>query len=66
VSESQAGKESELDDSYIRKNAIKYKVLYITTLAGARAAAKGVAAGFSPFGGACPAVSRPPAVPRGD
>jgi carbamoyl-phosphate synthase large subunit len=39
-----AGKESELDDSYIRKNAIKYKVPYITTLAGAVAAAKGIAA----------------------
>ena len=39
-----AGKESELDDSYIRKNAIKYKVHYITTLAGALAAAKGIAA----------------------
>jgi carbamoyl-phosphate synthase large subunit len=39
-----AGKESELDDSYIRKNAIKYKVHYITTLAGASAAAKGIAA----------------------
>jgi carbamoyl-phosphate synthase large subunit len=33
-----------LDDSYIRKNAIKYKVHYITTLAGARAAANGIAA----------------------
>jgi len=39
-----AGRESELDDSYIRKNAIKYKVHYITTLAGAMAAAKGIAA----------------------
>jgi carbamoyl-phosphate synthase large subunit len=39
-----AGKESELDDSYIRRNAIKYKVHYITTLAGALAAAKGIAA----------------------
>ncbi|MGE5569982.1 MAG: carbamoyl-phosphate synthase large subunit [Rhodospirillales bacterium] len=39
-----AGKESELDDSYIRKNAIKYKIHYITTLAGALAAAKGIAA----------------------
>ncbi len=39
-----AGKESELDDSYIRKNAIKYKVHYITTLSGALAAAKGIAA----------------------
>ena len=39
-----AGKESEIDDSYIRKNAIKYKVPYVTTLAGALAAAKGIAA----------------------
>ena len=39
-----AGKESELDDSYIRKNAIKYKVHYITTLAGAMAAVKGITA----------------------
>jgi carbamoyl-phosphate synthase large subunit len=39
-----AGKESELDDSYIRKNAIKYKVHYVTTMAGAMAAAKGIAA----------------------
>jgi len=39
-----AGKESEVDDSYIRKNAIKYKVHYITTLAGALAAATGIAA----------------------
>jgi carbamoyl-phosphate synthase large subunit len=39
-----AGRESELDDSYIRKNAIKYKVHYITTMAGAMAAAKGIAA----------------------
>jgi carbamoyl-phosphate synthase large subunit len=38
-----AGKESELDDSYIRKNAIRYKVPYITTLAGAQAAARGIA-----------------------
>jgi hypothetical protein len=39
-----AGKESQYDDSYIRKNAIKYKIPYITTLAGAVAAAKGIAA----------------------
>ncbi len=39
-----AGKQSQYDDSYIRKNAIKYKVPYITTLAGAVAAAKGIAA----------------------
>jgi carbamoyl-phosphate synthase large subunit len=39
-----AGKQSQYDDSYIRKNAIKYRVPYITTLAGAVAAAKGIAA----------------------
>jgi carbamoyl-phosphate synthase large subunit len=38
------GKRSTTDDSYIRKEAIKYKVPYVTTLAAARAAAKGIAA----------------------
>jgi carbamoyl-phosphate synthase large subunit len=38
------GKLSAYDDSYIRKAAIKYKVPYITTLAAAMAAAKGIAA----------------------
>jgi carbamoyl-phosphate synthase large subunit len=38
------GKLSTRDDSYIRKAAIKYKVPYITTLAAAMAAAKGIAA----------------------
>jgi len=38
------GKLSQYDDSYIRKTAIKYKVPYITTLAAAAAAAKGIAA----------------------
>jgi carbamoyl-phosphate synthase large subunit len=38
------GKASQYDDSYIRKAAIKYKVPYITTLAAALAAAKGIAA----------------------
>jgi len=37
-----SGKLSQYDDSYIRKAAIKYKVPYITTLAAARAAAKGI------------------------
>ena len=32
------------DDSYIRKTAIKYQIPYITTLAAARATAKGIAA----------------------
>ena len=39
-----SGKISQYDDSYIRKAAIKYKVPYITTLAAAAAAAKGIAA----------------------
>jgi len=38
------GKLSQYDDSYIRKAAIQYKVPYITTLAAAAAAAKGIAA----------------------
>jgi len=39
-----SGKESQEDDSYIRKAAIKYKVSHITTTAAALAAAKGIAA----------------------
>ena len=39
-----SGKLSQYDDSYIRKAAIKYKVPYITTLAAAMAAAKGITA----------------------
>jgi carbamoyl-phosphate synthase large subunit len=39
-----AGRQSIDDDSYIRKAAIKYKVPYITTVAAAIAAAKGIAA----------------------
>ena len=39
-----SGKDSIHDDSYIRKAAIKYKVPYITTIAAASAAAKGIAA----------------------
>ncbi len=38
------GKASQYDDSYIRKAAIKYKVPYITTLASASAAVKGIEA----------------------
>jgi len=38
------------DDSYIRKNAIKYKVPYITTVAAAVAAAKGIAANLKGHG----------------
>jgi carbamoyl-phosphate synthase large subunit len=37
-----AGRLSEYDDSYIRKNAIKYKVPYITTTSAALAATKGI------------------------
>jgi len=39
-----SGKLSKHDDSYIRKAAIRYKVPYITTLAAALAAARGIAA----------------------
>jgi carbamoyl-phosphate synthase large subunit len=39
-----AGKLSKYDDSYIRKSAVKYKVPYITTLAAAMAAVKGITA----------------------
>jgi carbamoyl-phosphate synthase large subunit len=38
-----SGRLGKHDDSYIRKAAIKYKVPYITTLAAAMAAAKGIA-----------------------
>ncbi len=46
-----AGRQSQYDDSYIRKNAVKHKVPYITTLAGALAAAKGIAARRGPRSG---------------
>ncbi len=39
-----SGKQSQEDDSYIRKAGIKYKIPNITTPAGALAAAKGIAA----------------------
>jgi carbamoyl-phosphate synthase large subunit len=39
-----SGKMSKHDDSYIRKAAIKYKIPYITTLAAAVAAARGISA----------------------
>ncbi|MDT8301741.1 MAG: carbamoyl-phosphate synthase large subunit [Sedimentisphaerales bacterium] len=39
-----SGKQSQHDDSYIRKAAIKYKIPYITTAAAAVATAKGIAA----------------------
>ncbi|OPY82197.1 MAG: Carbamoyl-phosphate synthase large chain [Smithella sp. PtaU1.Bin162] len=38
------GRLGKYDDSYIRKAAIKYKIPYITTIAAAVAAAKGIAA----------------------
>ena len=37
-----AGKQSQHDDSYIRKAAIKYRIPYITTSAAARAAVQGI------------------------
>jgi carbamoyl-phosphate synthase large subunit len=37
-----AGRLSEYDDSYIRKNAIKYKIPYITTTSAALAATEGI------------------------
>ena len=37
-----AGRLSEYDDSYIRKNAIKYKIPYITTTSAARSATEGI------------------------
>jgi carbamoyl-phosphate synthase large subunit len=39
-----AGRESEFDDSFIRKAAIRHRVPYITTAAAALAAARGIAA----------------------
>jgi carbamoyl-phosphate synthase large subunit len=39
------GSVSEMDDSYIRKNAVSYKIPYITTPAAALAAATGIEAG---------------------
>ncbi|MCQ2397280.1 MAG: hypothetical protein MJ106_06255, partial [Lentisphaeria bacterium] len=36
------GKSSQIDDSYIRKNAIKYGVQYVTTVAAAIACANGI------------------------
>jgi len=37
-----AGKQSEYDDSYIRKAAIKYKIPYITTTSAALASSMGI------------------------
>jgi len=44
-----AGKLSKHDDSYIRKAAIQYKIPYITTMAAAAAAAKGIIAGKNEY-----------------
>jgi carbamoyl-phosphate synthase large subunit len=41
------GKTSTIDDGYIRKSAIRYKVPYLTTTAAARAAVMGIAAARS-------------------
>ncbi len=45
-----SGKLSNNDDSYIRKAAIKYKIPYITTMAAALAASRGIAANRSGHG----------------
>ena len=37
-----AGRLSEFDDSYIRKNAIKYKIPYITTTSAALSSTNGI------------------------
>ncbi|OHD63476.1 MAG: carbamoyl phosphate synthase large subunit [Spirochaetes bacterium RBG_13_51_14] len=39
-----SGRQSEYDDSYIRKAAVHYKIPYITTMAAAAATAKGIQA----------------------
>jgi carbamoyl-phosphate synthase large subunit len=44
VINSPIGKRGTTDDSYIRKTAIKHEIPYITTMAAAKAAAKGIAA----------------------
>ena len=39
-----SGKKAAIDDSYIRKSAIKYKIPYITTMAAAKATVEGIKA----------------------
>ncbi|MCQ2532208.1 MAG: hypothetical protein MJ093_05830, partial [Saccharofermentans sp.] len=39
-----SGKTSSHNDSYIRMNAIKHRIPYITTMAAAKASAEGIAA----------------------
>jgi len=51
------GKSSKEDDSYIRKAAIRYKIPYITTLAAATAAARGIRA-FLKGGGTVKSLQR--------
>jgi len=46
-----AGRRSAVDDSYIRKSAIRHKVPYVTTMAAALASAKGIAAERRKHGG---------------
>ena len=38
------GKKGAVDDSYIRKAAIKYKIPYVTTMAEAKATVEGIRA----------------------
>jgi carbamoyl-phosphate synthase large subunit len=45
-----SGKLSKYDDSYIRKSAVKYRVPYITTLAAAMAAVRGIEAYINDHG----------------
>lgn len=45
------GKKSRIDDSYIRKAAIKYKIPYMTTLAAAWATVQGISASIKNRGG---------------
>ena len=42
-----SGKKAAIDDSYIRKSAIKYKTPYITTMAAAKATIEGIKAAMS-------------------
>ncbi len=51
------GKQSQYDDSYIRKAAIKYRIPYITTTAAALATANGIAAYLAAGGSVRPLQS---------
>ena len=42
-----SGKKAAIDDSYIRKSAVKYKIPYITTMAAAKATIEGIKAAKS-------------------